>query len=496
MQPYSFRFCIRQDPVSLDPRKGNDMIASQIHFMLYEGLYRLEEDMTLTAAQAKNCEISPDKKRYTFALGCNTWSDGSPVTAYDFERSWKKMLDPNFPSPDSYLLYSIKNAKLAKTGGCSLDKVAIHAQDAKTLIVELDHPAPYFLQIFASSFLLPIHATDDTSAFLPTLFNGPFKLIKWEFHREIILEKNPLYRNAANIQLHQMNIEILDREMAALSMYANGYFDLIGAPLSFFPASLRHDLEQKKLVATYPIATTKFLSFNTKQFPFSNANIRRAFSYAIDRGSISKHITQFNEKEATHIVPPNLLSIQTPLLSTQAEPKKAKEWMELGLKELNQKIDNVSLMYCSSEINKLLTQKLQQEWSQTLGVSVSLEHVDFKTLHERSGKGDFSIGLFALLADYGDPMNILERFIDTTNHRNYAKWENEEYNHLLREAIIASTHEEYLSLLEKAESLLIHEMPVAPLIHENYLFLISSRVKGFAVSPLGHIYFERIFLSE
>ncbi len=495
MKPNNFRFCIRQDPVSLDPRKGNDMITSQIHFMLYEGLFRLNEDMTLTPAQASHCEISSDKKIYTFTLADNCWSDGSPVTAYDFERSWKRILDPKFPGLDAYLLYAIKNAKLAKTGGCALDEVAIHAQDAKTLVVKLDHPTPYFNQIVASSVLLPIHASDDTSALIPTLFNGPFKLARWEFHREIVLEKNMLYREASAVKLNQMNIEIIDREMAALSMYANGYFDLIGAPLSFFPAILHHDLEQKKLVTTYPIATTKFLAFNTKAFPFSNANIRRAFSYAIDRNSITKHITQFNEKAATHLVPPNLVA-QTPLFSTEANPKKAKEWMELGLKELNRKIDHVSLMYCSSEINHLLTQKLQNEWSQTLGVTVSLEHVDFKTLHERSKKGDFSIGLYTLLADYGDPMNILERFQDKTNHRNYSKWENEDYNRLLQDAIVAPSQQEYLTLVQKAENLLIHEMPVAPLIHENYLFLISSRVKGFAVSPLGHIYFERISLEN
>src|SRR4051812_29507061 len=80
------RVTIKREPVSLDPRKGNDFAASQLHFMLFEGLLKLNPDLTLSPAQAKSYEVSEDHKTYTFHLRDTTWSDGTPVTAYDFEK--------------------------------------------------------------------------------------------------------------------------------------------------------------------------------------------------------------------------------------------------------------------------------------------------------------------------------------------------------------------------------------------------------------------------
>src|SRR5579872_1863356 len=88
----TLRINFRKEPVSLDPRRGNDMVASQIHFMLFEGLLRLNPDMSLSPAQAKTYDISPDGKTYTFHLRNALWSDGTPVTAADFEKTWKSIL--------------------------------------------------------------------------------------------------------------------------------------------------------------------------------------------------------------------------------------------------------------------------------------------------------------------------------------------------------------------------------------------------------------------
>jgi len=137
------RVNIKSEPVSLDPRKGNNYVAAQLHFMLFEGLLKLNPDLSLSPAQAKSYEVSEDLKTYTFHLDETTWSDGTPVTAYDFEKSWKSILNPVFPSPDAYLFFPIKNAKLAKKGEVPLYQVGITSKDAKTLVVELEFPAPF-----------------------------------------------------------------------------------------------------------------------------------------------------------------------------------------------------------------------------------------------------------------------------------------------------------------------------------------------------------------
>ena len=89
---------------------------SQVQAMLFEGLVRLEPDGTLSCASAASYTLSPDLITYTFILRETQWSDGTPVTAYDFEKTWKNHLDPGFPSVDSNALFCIKHAKGAKNG--------------------------------------------------------------------------------------------------------------------------------------------------------------------------------------------------------------------------------------------------------------------------------------------------------------------------------------------------------------------------------------------
>jgi oligopeptide transport system substrate-binding protein len=501
-QEQSLRINLRKEPVSLDPRKGNDMVASQIHFMLFEGLLRLNPDMSLSLAQARAYEISPDNKRYTFHLKDTVWSDGTPVTAYDFEQAWKSMLDPAFPALDAYLLYPIKNAQMAKKGEISIDQVGISSPDAKTLVVELEHPAPHFLQVVASSVLLPVQAEMNrrqpywSSHAQYIRSNGPFILKEWELNKGMVLEKNSFYHEAERVKLQRIFIDVMDRELAVLHMHASGYFDLVGAPLSFFPAMLLEDLEKKKLLTFFPVAGSKFLAFNTSVPPFDNTHIRRAFALAIDRKTIVEQITNLNQKRALNIIPPVFLPDDKEYFQ-DADIEQAKQAFQLGAKETDIKaLKNITFMYVSSEINHILAQALQQMWSKALGVDVALQQVEFKTLHERSKTGDFSIGLFVWVADYGDPINIFERFVDKTNHRNYPKWDNKQYRDLINEALQASSRVQYVEKLKDLEALMIQEMPLTCLFHENYAFLIHPHVQNFAISPIGHIYFDRIYIDH
>src|SRR5262245_55725956 len=103
-------------------------------------------------------EISEDRKIYTFHIREAFWSDGTAVTAWDFEKSWKDILNPDFPAMNAHLLYPIKNAEGAKMGKTSLSEVGIKSIDAKTLEVTLEHPTPYFLELIAFCVFYPVNA--------------------------------------------------------------------------------------------------------------------------------------------------------------------------------------------------------------------------------------------------------------------------------------------------------------------------------------------------
>lgn len=496
------RINLNREPHSLDPRKGSDAMASMIHFMLFEGLTRLNPDLTTTPAQAESIDISEDRLTYIFHLRDCKWSDGTSVTSYDYEKTWKDCLDPRFIAPDAYLLYPIKNAELAKRGEVPISEVGIASPDPKTLVVTLLKPTPHFLQVVASGSLLPINQTqeaqcpnwaaDATEHFVS---NGPFKLVEWQHNNELSLIKNPLYRNAGQVKLDNIQISIVDNEMASLHMYATGYFDIIGPPLSNFPVASIADLTKKNLIRIVPVAGTKFTVFNTRQFPFTNVNMRKAFGYAINRQKIIDNITQLQEPVAQCAVPPVLKENKFTQFYKDEDIKLARECFQKGLSELGiqaRDLGNLTFTYFKSEVNVQIAQDLQQQWFEALGVKINIESVDFKTLHEKARSSNYSIMLFAWLADCYDPMNILERMISKDNIRNYSKWENQEYNALLEKSNHAATPEERMQYMVQAEALMLDNMPITPIHHWNFAFLVQPYVKDFSVSPLGHIQFDKI----
>jgi ABC-type oligopeptide transport system substrate-binding subunit len=360
----------------------------------------------------------------------------------------------------------------------------------------------HFLQIVASSVLLPVSSKMDqldpawAMRKETILCNGPFCLEEWQPRQQLSFAKNPLYHGAKAVQLNRILVDIIEREMPVLHMHASGHFDLVGTPLSFFPSEILQDLDKRKLLTFFPVAATKFLAFNTSMTPFHNANIRKAFGLAISRKSLVEHITRLKEEAALNVISP-ILTGESNTYFADGDRIQARKFFQKGLEELQlTSFPPLIFIFVPSEINKSLAQALQQMWLETLGVTVILEQTEFKELHSRSQKGTFSLGIFAWVADYADPMNILERFADKTNHRNYPKWENGAYNQLLTEIRQTTSKPEYLTKVKQAEELLIEEMPFTCLFHENYAFLVHPHVKGLEISPLGHIYFERISIDH
>ncbi len=117
------------DPQTLDPRKVRDLPTATAIHMFYEGLTRNGGNGQPAPALAETITISPDQKTYTFKLRPSAWSNGQPVTAYDFEQTWKSILDPQFPSPNAYQLYVIRGARDAKEGLEPVEHVGVQAKD-------------------------------------------------------------------------------------------------------------------------------------------------------------------------------------------------------------------------------------------------------------------------------------------------------------------------------------------------------------------------------
>ncbi|MBU6446763.1 MAG: hypothetical protein KGQ49_05125, partial [Verrucomicrobia bacterium] len=134
------RIALEQPVLSLDPRIGGDAVSGDMVRFLFEGLTRFNKDGVIENGVAESIECSPNLKQYVFKLRPTFWNDGTPLSARDFEYSWKTILSPDFKTSFADHFYHIKNAKEAKEGLVPLDQVGIEVIDDRTLKVELVNP--------------------------------------------------------------------------------------------------------------------------------------------------------------------------------------------------------------------------------------------------------------------------------------------------------------------------------------------------------------------
>ncbi|MBS0625237.1 MAG: peptide ABC transporter substrate-binding protein [Verrucomicrobia bacterium] len=489
--PASLRIAFNIFPSTVDPRKSGDFVSSTLICLIYEGLTRCLPDGNVEPAIAERIEVSEDETVYLFHLRPAFWTDGSPVTAYDFEASWKKIVDPEFPALCAYLFYPIKNCEAAAKGKVGLDEVGIEALDERTLRVELERPNPYFVSLTAFPSFLPVPRGAEDS--WPT--NGPFRIERTLANSEIFLVKSESFWNPEGVHLDEIQIQIVYDENTALQMFERGELDWLGGPFSPLPTDAIESLKSREELRFYPMAATTFCSFNTEAPLLSHPKIRRALSLSIDRDEIVEEIMQMGQMSATRCIPPTLMGGENKTLYPAFDPEEAQKLLEEVKEELRlEEIPPFTLLYRTGQVDKQIAQTLQKQWKETLGVTVELLQTDFKTHKEKLHTRSYEISLTYWIAQFNDPINILERFKDKSNPKNYPNWEDARFAALLDRAGAEREPEARLEVIERAEALFAEEMPLAPIYHWSNPSLCHSRLKNIHTTPSGGVLFERAFI--
>lgn len=485
------RIATADDPLSLDPRLVRDLPTVTIMRLLFEGLMRTNSSGVLEPAVAENVIVSEDKMTYTFTLRTSQWSDGTPLTAKDFEQTWKTILAPEFPAPNAYQLFLIKGAKDAKEGRIPLAEIGVKA-NGNTLVVELEQPAPYFLELTSCHFYFPVHGDmrlPNASKQSIVVGNGPFAIDHWHRRNEFSVLKNPHYWDAQSVKLAGVKLQVLD-ENTAFQLFKSGEIDWTGSPLSTLPQDAIAFLKSKGDLKVAPGAGTHWFRFNTSIAPFENGKMRRAFALALDRQSIVDHVTQGNQLPAIGIVPP-ALGISEQKYYADHDKLAAQKLFEEALVEIgtNKQDLRVSLYYAANDRNHKIAQAVQQQWNKTFDIDIALESSEAKVLLDKMRTGSYQISLGSWYADIQDPINFLEIFKSKTNLTNQTYWENPAFTQLLERSEMESSGSR-IALLAEAEKILIDGMPVAPLFHSAFNYLKNDHFNGVYFSPLGYLDFK------
>ena len=497
--PKSLRISLPRPLLLLDPRLGADRTSGVVIKMLYEGLMRMDPCGRPTPGACSRVCISEDQKTYTFTLRESHWTNGLPVTAYDFEYAWKKVLDPNFTTLFAYLFYPIKNARLVKAGQKPLDEVGIIAKDYKTLEVQLEHPAPYFLELTSHGIYSPLCKEVDMAhpgwAYYGSethVCNGPFRLARWKRASEIQALKNVHYWDAASVKLQQVDISIIENPEQALELYQKGDLDWIGEPLSEIPP---HVFQQKKFngkMYSHPITAIHWYVCNVQRPPFSSQKCRQALAIALNRQQLINEVLEGSEQPAYSILPPGL-SLMKGAYFHDGDHEAARALFEEGLREQNMSIKELPpfVITClDQELYKSCALASAKQWQEALGIDVQIVSYKWEEFLEHYSNQDFHIVSITWYSWFNDPIYNLNTIKSRSYEMSTAKWENPEYVEILDLAQECVDPHMRSELLRKAESIAMKEMPVIPVFYYALKYMKKEYVHNIFLSNFGQIDFK------
>ena len=488
------------EPETLDPAIITGQPEGRVVNALFEGLCAFNADGVAVPGVAESWNISPDGRTYVFHLRDDArWSDGRPVTADDFVRSWKRTLTPATGSQYNYLLFPIRNAKAFADGKITdFGEVGVAALDDHTLQVDLENATPYFLDLCAFPTLHPVPVDLVTRAgdnwIKPGLIvgNGAFVLKEWKINDRIRLEKNPHYWNRANVRLQSVDILPISDANVAFNFYASGLADLV-MDKGLAPPALLDELKKRSDFHAAPFLGIYFLRFNCERPPFSDERVRRAFALAIDKNRIVEKITRAGELPAPGFVPPGIPGY-VGSDGLPFDPAAARSLLASAGFPNGAGFPLVTYLYAKSDLNEAIAVELQNMWRETLGVNVNLVRQEWKVYLNSLSLLDYDIARSSWVGDYPDPNTFLDMFL-TGGGNNRTGWSNADYDALIAGASRELDPKKRLEILRSAEDLLVQKaVPVAPLYYYVGIQLYDpNRLGGIRANVLDEHPLREIF---
>lgn len=418
------------EPTTFDSVIATDTVAMNMLNNMMEPLVRLieHEDRTVepVPAGAEKYEVSEDQTVWTFHLRDNTWSDGQPVTAHDYEYGIKRVLDPNVGAAYSYIMMPIKNAMAVNTGEKPLDELGVKALDEKTLEITLESPCSYFLGLVYHSVMLPQrqdiiekygdqYGTDADKL----VYCGPFTCTQWVHNSEIVLTKNENYWDKDNVKLESVNYKVIQDENAVYNSLENGSIDLANTSTKEWTETFKQFDELEYYESDN--SSVFYQYYNQYDELFSNAKVRKAFAIAVDREEMNEVVYDGQNKPAYGFVPPQVYVGDTEyrgavekdamqkLIEENPDPKAL---LVEGLKELGMDPDPSKLtvemqLGGTDQWTKKLGEYMQQVYKEKLGVTVELKMLEWGVFIDNYYNYEYQMAMMQFGSDFNDPLAML-----------------------------------------------------------------------------------------
>ena len=514
------------NPETLDPALNSSIDGANTLITVFEPLLLIDENNEVIPGQAESYTVSDDGLVWTFTMRDGLkWSDGSDLTAKDFEYSFKRLAAPDTAAPYAETVVGMIDGYEDAVGNPDADGNmttepdfdalnVVASEDGKTLTVTLSYPCAYFDKLAAFAAMSPVQqatveANGDAWCTEADTYvcNGPYYISDWIPSERIVLTKNPNYVggwDSSKIVSDTITLLLLEDSSAAYAAYNSGEAQLIkDVPTDEIPSLTKAEDGGDFYVDT--ILGTYYLSLNDQKEPFTDPNVRKALSLAIDRDYVANTIMQGTYTPAYNLVGPGIVD-ESGMFYDNANGGKTyiSDDYEANLEAAKQALADAGypngegfpvIEYSTNDAgyHTPVAEYLQQAWGE-LGITVNINKVEWASFTPLRRAGDYDASRNGWVMDYNDPSNMIELFT-TTNGNNDGKYSNPEFDAAIEASKVADKSVHFQKLHE-AEDILMEDAGAIPVAYYTDFWLQSPSLKGTWHSPYGYWYLQYGYVEQ
>jgi oligopeptide transport system substrate-binding protein len=491
-----YRRPLGNDPATLDPARISDIYALSVSQQIFDGLVEFDHTLTIVPALAEYWKATRDGLTWTFNLRRGVrFHDGREVTADDVVYSLTRLLDPRVRSAAADVFLNIDGAREFREGRATSVR-GIRALDPSTVRIVLDEvqaPLVSTLAIGYAKIVPRNRVVEQGEAFgAAPVGTGPFRFERWERGKEIVLRANPDYFRGAP-RLGRLVYRIFPGESIAgmFEEFRRGRLEDSPLPMQ----------DYRKLLASTrathvkrPMFSVRFLGLNTRMKGLSDARVRQALIYAIDREAIVDEVTKGRFVPARGILPPGTLGYNPRLDGYDYDPAQARELLAAAGYPGGRGLPPVTI-WAGVKLER--EHHLITKYLAAVGVQAEFRYLtDWPQFNRKLAKGEFPVFQYAWQADVPHPDNFLFKLFHSRSPRNYTGYANPQVDALLVQARNEPDGQKAAEFYRQAEQIVMDDAVVIPFFHSPYERVFQPYVKSIEVSGLGDPYipFRKIWL--
>lgn len=548
---------------TLDPQRMSYEQDFRIAHAIYDGVVRWDPyTFEIIPGLAEEWAVSEDRRTYTFRFREGLrWTSGDPITTSDVVYSWRRAMMSDFAADYSSMFFAIsggeeffrwRGEQLAgyaarpaseRTIGAAAalrdeafaqfeETVGLETPDARTLIVRLERPIPYFLDLCAFPVFFPVHPPSveadvrlnpDTGAMEQqhswtkpprVVTSGAYRLTSWRFKRDLRLEKNPDYWDAARVRAESVQILLIEDTNTRFLTYETGGADWDLDVLVEYAGDLVEQARsgERDDIHGYDRFGTYFWSFNCtptltggRPNPLHDAAVRRAIAMSVNKQDLVDKVRRTGEAVASTLIPPGSIpgfDEDRSIEGLPYDPQRAKRELESagwvdrdgdGVPEdaAGTPFPVVELLCSTGSYHEKIALAMGDMWRRHLGIRTRVVRKESKTYKDDLKRRDYMMARGGWFGDYGDPTTFLylHRTGDGNNDRGYS---DPKFDALLDRAERETDPEARMRLLEEAERYTMEEsVPVLPLWRYRRIYAFDpGELAGIAAHPRLEQYFH------